>query len=57
VSSRKLVEVTARIVGVQNFEDSPTLAMAYVIRAFHALTQMSAMAISNHRVDSVLLRK
>jgi hypothetical protein len=49
--------VTARIVGVQNFEDSPTLAMAYVIRAFHALTQMSAMAISNHRVDSVLLRK
>jgi hypothetical protein len=45
VSSRKLVEVTARIVGVQNFEDSPTVAKVYVIRAFQALTQMSAMAI------------
>jgi hypothetical protein len=37
--------VTARIFGVHNFEDGLTVAMAYVIRPFHALTQMSAMAI------------
>ena len=36
-SSRKLAEVTVRIFGVQNFEDSLTVAMVYVIRRLHQL--------------------